>query len=134
MKRLSDLSLLLALLCSFAFVGQMAVLEAGCAKAPPSLSPAGQADFNKTRVVKALDLVRDTAVDAEAAHVISTDDTRQVVLWHKSAVSVVAGSETGWKGTVTTTLDQVVTHLKPEAQTKLGPYVALLKALIAEVN
>ncbi len=119
--------------CMLAFVLSVNTLQAGCAKAPPSLSPAGQSDFNKTRVVKALDLVRDTAVDAEAAHVISTDDTRQVVLWHKSAVNVVAASETGWKATVTSTLDQTVSHLKPETQTKLGPYVALLKALIGEV-
>lgn len=106
----------------------------GCAKAPPSLSPAGQADFNRTRVVKALDLVRDTAIDAEAAHVIATDDVRQVVLWHSSAVKVVAVSGTGWKATVTTTLDEALSHTKPVTQSKLAPYVALLKALIAEVN
>lgn len=106
---------------------------AGCAKAPPSLSPTGVADFNKTRVVKALDLVRDTAVDAEAAHVIATDDARQVVLWHKSAVTVVAASETGWKAIVTTTVDQTVSHLSSAAQSRLGPYIALLKALLQEV-
>jgi hypothetical protein len=129
MRRLADLGLVLAFVAS---LGLVASVES-CTHPPPSLSAAGQLDYNKTRVLKALDLVRDTAIDAEAAHLIATEDTRQIVLWHKSAVSVVEVAGTGWKATVTTTLDQVLSHLSTAAQTKLGPYVALLKALIGDI-
>ncbi len=105
---------------------------AGCASAPPTLSTAAQGDFNRTRVVKSIDIVRDAAVDAEAAHVISTDDARQVVIWHKSAVNVVAASSTGWKDALTTTLDEALKN-RPTLQAKLAPYVALFKALLQEV-
>ena len=129
LTRLADFGLVLAFVAS---LGLVASVES-CTHPPPSLSAAGQLDFNKTRVLKALDLVRDTAIDAEAAHLIPTDDTRQIVTWHKSAVSVVDVAGTGWKVTVTTTIDQTVSHLSSTAQTKLAPYVALLKALIGEV-
>ncbi len=105
---------------------------AGCASAPPTLSTAAQGDFNRTRVVKSIDIVRDAAVDAEAAHVISTDDARQVVIWHKSAVNVVAASSTGWKDALTTTLDEALKN-RPTLQAKMAPYVALFKALLQEV-
>jgi len=104
----------------------------GCASAPPTLSEAAQGDFNRTRVVKAIDIIRDAAVDAEAAHVISTDDARQVVIWHKSAVNVIAASSTGWKDAVTTTLDEALKN-RPTLTAKLAPYVALFKALLVEV-
>ena len=128
-SRFAETLLVLAFVAS---LGLVASVES-CATAPPSLSAAGQLDFNKTRVLKALDLVRDTAIDAEAAHVISTEDTRQVVEWHKSAVAIVDVAGTTWKATVTTTLDEVVGHLSSAAQQKLAPYVALVKALLAEV-
>jgi hypothetical protein len=136
MKRLSDLSLLLALLCSFAFVGQMAVLEAGCAKAPPTLGPEAARDFQKTRVIKALDLLRDFAIDGEAAtpKVVSTDTTRQIVTYHQSALKILDAAGSDWKAVVGTSLDALVPALPEKDRPKVAPYVALVKGLLQEVN
>jgi len=122
----------LAVFLLYAIAGTAMVSQVGCTHAPPTLSPAAQGDFNRTRVVKAIDIIRDAAVDAEAAHVISTDDASQVVIWHKSAVNIIAASSTGWKEAVTTTLDEALKN-RPTAIAKLAPYVALFKALLQEV-
>lgn len=113
-------------------VGSMMTLES-CTKAPPSLSPTGQREFYATRVIKVLDIVRDFAIDGEAAGVVSTDDARTVVLWHKSAVQVAQVSGANWQTIVATTLDEAVTHLKPELKAKIAPYVGLVKAVLQEV-
>jgi hypothetical protein len=122
----------LAVFLLYAIAGAAMVGQVGCTHAPPTLSPAAQGDFNRTRVVKAIDIIRDAAVDAESAHVLSTDDTRQIVIWHKSAVNVIQASSTGWKAALTTTLDEALKN-RPNLQTKLAPYVALFKALLQEV-
>jgi hypothetical protein len=136
MKRLSDLSLLLALLCAFAFVGQMAVLEAGCAKAPPSLGPVAAQDFQKTRVIKGLDLLRDFAIDGEAAkpQIVSTDTTRKIVTYHQSALKILDAAGSDWKTVVATSLDALVPALPEKDRGKVAPYVALVKTLLTEVQ
>lgn len=109
------------------------IISSGCAKAPPTLSPTGQREFYATRVIKVLDIVRDFAIDGEAAGVVATNDTRTIVLWHKSAVQVASSVGANWQTVVSTTLDSTVANLKPETKTKLAPYVALVKAVLAEV-
>lgn len=120
-----------AMLCLL-YAGAVLPLD-GCTHAPPNLSPTAQHEFYATRVVKVLDIVRDFAVDGEAAGALSTDDARTVVLWHKSAVQVAQTVGANWQTLVSTTLDEAVKNLKPATKDKLTPYVALVKAVLAEV-
>jgi len=107
-----------------------------CVKAPPSLSPAGQVAFEKTRVIKGLDLLRDFAIDAEAAQpqVLSTDTTRKIVQAHQSILRIMDAAGTGWQAVVGTSLETVVNSLSAADRPKVAPYVALVKALLAEVS
>lgn len=107
-----------------------------CAKAPPNLSPAGQAAFQKTRVIKGLDLLRDFAIDAEAAQpqVLTTDATRKIVKGHQAALKILDAAGTGWPNLVSAVLDGVVSELTPADRTKVAPYIGLVKALLQEVH
>ncbi len=106
----------------------------GCTKAPPNLTPEATAAFHATRVVKALDLVMDTAIAAEAQtpKVLSTANTRRVVEWHNAAVRSIHAVPDGWKPTVLESMDQLVRVLGSDAG-PLTPYLNLVKTLIASV-
>ncbi len=111
----------------------LAMASSACPKAPPNLSPTAQREFYATRVIKVLDIVRDFAIDGEAAGVVSTNDARTVVLWHKSAVQVAQVGGANWQTLVSTTLDAAVQNLSPKTKADVAPYVALIKAILAEV-
>lgn len=109
-----------------------------CAKAPPNLSPQGIADYQKTRVIKVLDIFRDAAVDANALpnHPAwaSTANTRIVVEAHKAILLTMDAAGTGgWQAAVTVALDQTLDALPPDARAHYLPYVTLAKALIQEI-
>lgn len=117
-----------------------------CQKTPPALSPEATVAFHATRVVKILDVVRDAAIAANelVPPVITTNDTRAVVLWHKTAVQVIAASPGGWKPTVKASLYALTCHpsagvgpctpqLPPEAVARLYPYIGLALVVIGEV-
>lgn len=130
MTRIFRVYAVLALLC-FSLVG-----VTSCAKAPPTLSPAGVAAYHATRVVKALDILRDAAIDGEAQtpKLISTDDTRKVVVYHRSAVLTIETVPSGWAPVVTTGLVELEKNLAPQHRTRLAPYFALVKTLIQEIT
>lgn len=106
-----------------------------CASAPPTLGPVAAADFQKTRVIKALDVFRDFAIDAEAAkpQVISTDTTRKVVTYHQATLKILDAAGSDWRSLVATSLDALVPTLPEKDRAKVAPYVALVKALLLEV-
>jgi hypothetical protein len=106
----------------------------GCAKAPPDLTPQATLAFQATRVVKALDLVMDTAIAAEAQtpKVISTANTRTVVEFHQAAVRTIHAVPGGWKPTVTAALNELPAKLGAD-YAKIAPYVNLVKALLVEI-
>lgn len=106
-----------------------------CAKAPPTLSPVGVTAFNATRVVKALDVLRDFAIDAEAQNpkIISTDNTRKIVNFHEAAVKTIHASPGGWKPTVAAALDQLQHDILPAEWQRLAPYISLVKTLMEAV-
>jgi hypothetical protein len=139
MRLLSDLCLHGALLCSLLFVGLVASVESGCAthaNAPvtQNLSPTGLDEYNKTRAIHALDIIRDAAIDGEKVGVFAHADTVHVVTFHKSTVQVISASTTGWKPAVQTALNELTKALSASAQTKVAPYVALVSAILQEVN
>jgi hypothetical protein len=107
-----------------------------CVPPPPTLSPVGVTAFNNTRVIKGLDLVRDTAIEANAQTppLVSTATTRAIVTYHRSAIIIIHGAPNGWEATVLTGLDETVKHLTPAEAQLLGPYFALVKVLIQEVS
>lgn len=108
----------------------------GCASAPPNLTPQASADFQKTRVLKALDLVRDFAIAAEAQtpKVLPTATTRTIVQYHKSTVTIMLATDSGWASGVSTSLNELVRNLSADDQQKFSPYVALVRTLLSEVT
>ena len=114
----------------------LAVSAPSCTRnAPPTLSPAGTAAYHATQVVKALDVLRDAAIDAEAQNpkLISTENTRKIVNFHEAAVKTIGATPGGWKPTVTAALDQLQHDILPAEWQRLLPYIALVKTLIQEV-
>ena len=105
----------------------------GCApKNQPQLSPQGVAAYQATQAVKALDILRDAAIGAEAQDpkLLSTEATRKVVLFHRAAVQVIGTTPEGWRPTVTAALDQLQRDLLPPEWERLEPYLVLIRALI----
>lgn len=107
----------------------------GCAKVPPDLTPEATTAFKATQVVKALDLLRDTAITANAQQppVLDEDTTRKVVTYHQSAVKIIQASPSGWVPAVNQGLDEVVNNLKPGDRALLQPYATLIKTVIQEI-
>jgi len=128
----------------------IAISSLGCAPTPKPLSPAATAAFHATRVVAVLDVFRDATIAANelVPPAVTTDSTRTVVLWHKTAVQVIQAVPTGWQATVKAGLYALTCHplaapavpiactpqLKPEEVTRLAPYVGLVIVVINEVK
>jgi hypothetical protein len=131
LKPLSDLLVILTFVASMGFVWTVQ----SCATAPP-LGPVAAADFQKTRVIKALDVFRDFAIDGEAAkpQVISTDTTRKIVTYHQATLKILDAAGSDWRSLVATSLDALTPTLPEKDRPKVAPYVALVKALLLEVQ
>jgi predicted Zn-dependent protease len=112
------------------------IVFTACPTTPPNLSPAGATAFNKTRVVKALDLVRDTAIlaNAQTPPVLSTDDTRLVVQFHEATVKTLQATDQGWQAAVSTAVTEFSKTLTPAQQHVIAPYLVLLQTLIAGLS
>ena len=124
------------LLLPFAFLLAFTFAPGACVKAPPTLSPAGTAAFNALRVGHALDIVRDTANDAnrQTPPLVSNAALLKIVNWHEAAVKTIVAVPGGWKPTVLTGLDQLKDEIPPDEWQRVAIYVALLKTVISEVN
>jgi hypothetical protein len=107
----------------------------GCAKAPPTSSPQAQTAFRNTQIIKTLDLLRDTAIEANASvpPLVSTSTTRKVVQAHQSILLVMRAAQTGWQNTAIVALDEILKNLPANEATLLAPYVTLAKVAINEV-
>lgn len=111
------------------------VLLVGCAKVPPNLTPEATQAFHGTQVVKTLDVMRDAAIAANAQipPLLSEDVTRKVVLYHQSVVKVIQAAPIGWVPFAQRGLDELLGNLPPKERALIGPYAALVKAVIGEV-
>lgn len=103
-----------------------------CAPTPPQLSPSAATAYQARRVVAVLDVIRDTTVDAEKQGLLSTDNARKIVTWHKAALLTIQEAPTGWRSTVRASLDQVFQQLPSKEQQVVAAYFALAKALLQE--
>jgi hypothetical protein len=112
------------------------VTPACATHAPPTLSPAGQAAYTNTRILKGIDVFRDTAILANSTTPpqLSTATTRKVVTWHRSAVVLINQRTAGWPAGVQTALDELVKDLPPADAQTLAPYVALVHTLLTETT
>jgi hypothetical protein len=129
-----------ALLTSTILIGGVIVTTAGCAT-PASV--AGQSTANLTapgiqalhgkEVVKYLDIIRDLAIDAEAAGKIPTATTANIIRWHKAAINTINQTPNGWKATVLTGMDAVQAALTPAEHGILDPYFLTAKTIIQAV-
>lgn len=122
-----------------AFALVAVVLGAGtsaCANhAPPNLTPAATSAWYGTRVIKDLDVLRDTAIDAnnQTPPLLNRATTARVVLYHKAAIKTVHAAPNGWKATVSTGLDSLADSLTLDEKAILAPYLALAKAALQEI-
>lgn len=109
--------------------------SAGCAKAPPNLTPAAQHAFYGAQVIKDLDRLREVAVAAHATvpPLLSSPETLAVVEWHKAAIVTIHDAPAGWKATVQTGLDQMLQTLSPKAREAIAPYIGLVRAILQEI-
>ena len=122
---------LLAFACVLALLGS----PGSCAKAPPTLSPAGTAAFHALQVGRTLDIVRDVANDAnqQTPPLVSNASLLKIVNWHEAAVRTIQAAPGGWKPTVLAGLDQLQREIPAAEWSRIAIYVALLRTVIAEV-
>jgi hypothetical protein len=109
---------------------------AGCTPPPPTLSPTAQHAFQNTRVIKSLDLLRDTAIQANAQTppLLSEATTRKVVTYHRSALLIMRASDSGWKPAVQQGLEELGKDLPAKEAAVLAPYLALIRTILQEVT
>ena len=129
----------------------LAINLVGCQPPPPDLTPDAKLAFQATRVVAVLDVLRDGAIAAneQVPPLMTTNDTRNVVLWHKTAVQTIRAVPSGWKpavmaGLYALTCDaRVLVPTAPQPCTpqlaapavkQLTPYVGLVVVILAEVK
>lgn len=126
---------LFSILCLTLAIGATAT---ACNHAPPNLSPAAAKNFNNTRVIKSLDLLRDAAITANAQTppLLSTATTRKVVNFHRFALKTIDASQDGWRAGVSVALFQLMSDpsLLPAEAQELQKYFNLAKAVIDSTN
>ena len=123
-------------LMMLAVVLALVLAAPSCAKAPPTLSPTGAATFQATRVVKALDVLQDFAIAAEAQtpKLLTTAHTRTVIDFVAVSVKAIGAVPGGWKPTVVAALAQLQKDVLPDEWARLLPYIGLVQSLIEGVT
>lgn len=116
------------------------VVGAACAlpssfqgRSTAQLSTPGIVALHSMEVIKVLDVLRDVGIDGEAAHIISVEDSKKVVLAHRSILLAVQQAPNGWKETGLKTLELLQKELSPAGLTRLDPYIAAARNLIKAV-
>lgn len=113
------------------------VLLLGCAnKVPPGLTPQASLAFQATQAIKALDILRDTAIEAHAQTppLVSEAATRQVVLYHQRIVKVVHAAPSGWAPAAVAGLEGLSASLTGTDKAFLVPYMTLVSEVLKEVQ
>jgi len=103
---------------------------------PPTLTPSARAAWYGLRAIQALDVLRDTAIaaNAQTPPLVSTDTTRKIVTFHESAITTIHNVPLGWAAAVETGLGEVVKDLPPNDRRLFGPYIQLIQITIGEVR
>jgi hypothetical protein len=108
----------------------------GCHPPPPTIGPQGVIAFQNIQIQKPLDLARDIAIEANATTppLMREDVTRKIVLWHKSALTVLHTRNGDWKVTLAASMDEVLKNLNAQESSVLKPYFDLVKAILASLS
>lgn len=115
----------------------------GCSTNPPpandptvNLSASGRAAYQATRVVKALDVLRDIAISAEEQNpkLMSTNSTRKVVLYHQAIVKTIRAVPDGWVAVAMEGLDNLRKEIPADEWKQIDPYARLVLAIYQEVR
>jgi hypothetical protein len=117
------------------------LMGCGSSNPPPATSPTvnlsatGKAAYQATKVVKALDVLRDIAIDAEAQSpkLMSTESTRKVVRYHAATVKTIGAVPTGWKSVADEGLTQLQKEIPAAEWAQIEPFVRLVRVLFQEV-
>jgi hypothetical protein len=109
-----------------------ALLQSGCVPPPPGLSPQARQMWQGTRVIHDLDVVRDIAIDAnkQIPPLLSEASTRQVVLTHKTAITIIHELPAGWQQMVLAGLDGLEQQVPKREYEQIAPYVAIARAIL----
>lgn len=107
-----------------------------CTKTPPNLTPQATVAFKGIQAVRALDILRDTAIaaNAQTPPLLSEEVTRKVVLYHQATVKTIQSSVSGWQAAALTGLDGLLTSLPPPQRALLEPYTVLIRTVLQEVT
>lgn len=97
------------------------------------LTTPGIVALHTLEVVKVLDVLRDTAIDGEAAKIIATDDARKIVTVHRAILLAAKETPMGWKVTALTAIYTLRGELSPSTLAVIGPYIESALVLIKAV-
>lgn len=78
----------------------LALTSAGCASAPPTLSPAAQIAFTADQAVVRVNELMNAAIQANASGALDTVTTRVIVTFAVDADTVLSNTPAGWQATV----------------------------------
>ena len=114
------------------------VVMAGCAKAPPSLSPAGVRIWQANEGVVALGTVQHTAIELNkiqvcdpACHPLVSDrNTGIVVDAVADGLKAIQRVPDGWKATAVVVLERIEGRLDAAGKEKLAAYVIAARTVI----
>lgn len=112
------------------------VLTIGCAKAPPSLSPAGVKTYQANQAVLALNLVQTTAINLNATvpPLLSEANTRIVGNATTAARASIAKVPDGWRVTTTEALTQIRTQLDAAGKQQMAAWLDLAASMVKEIH
>lgn len=118
------------------------LLISACAKAPPSLTPAGARIWQANEATVALGEFQHTVIalngvqmcePAPCHPLVSDANTRIVVLSVTSALKTISAVPAGWRITANTALDQISQQLDATGKSKLKPYVEAARLVLAAI-
>lgn len=127
---------------SHALVLVVLVLQ-GCAKAPPSLSPAGVRDYRANEAVLAIGQVQTAAIglngvsvcDPAPCHPLLSDaNTRVVVSAVRAALLTIQQTPAGWKAATNTALDQIAAQLDAAGKGKFRAYIEAARVVLNAIG
>lgn len=88
-----------------------------------TLTTPGVRALQVKEAVKYLDIIRDTAIDAEATQVLPLATTEKVVRWHKALVQALDQTPQGWAAVALKGLDSLQGLLSSSERAVLDPYI-----------
>lgn len=113
----------------------------GCA---PPAAVAGRSTANLTTPgtkalqakegIKYLNIIRDTAQDAEATKILSLATAEKVTRWHRALSLTIDQTPAGWQAVALKGLDELDTVLSPAERAVLGPYIASARIIYQAVT